>query len=191
MTIVFSDGTAATFTEVSMLQINAPFKRSLTFVAALFWIMAAWVQVAQSCETANSETIPPRQIISCGNAVTIEREPTADLRITKHPNSPAPRVIQVQGGAILIKVLPGQAATQVRTPHAIATVRGTTYIVDAAAEQTSVFVLEGGVDVKRTNDASTFKLNAGEGADASLDEPISVGKWGVDRAEELLARFGR
>lgn len=170
---------------------NARVKKYATFLAALFWIIMVWTQVAQSCEISNSETNPPLQMIACGNAVKIEREPTAELRIDKRSNDPAPRVIQVQGGAILINVSPGNAPTQVTTPHAIATVRGTTYIVDVGPKQTSVFVLEGGVDVKRRNDASTVTLNAGEGVDASPDEPLSVKKWGSERVTALLARFGR
>lgn len=171
-------------------QIASPSKCA-TFLAAFVSTMLIWVHVAQSCEISASENTPSRQIIACGDAITIEREPAAALEITKRPNDPAPRVIEVRGGAILIKVTPGHTPTQVRTPHAIATVRGTTYVVDAGAEQTSVFVLEGGVNVRRTNDASTVTLNAGEGTDVSLDEPLSVRIWEANRAAELLARFGR
>lgn len=168
-----------------------PLTRCFAFLAAAFWIILAWTHVAQACDIAPPDTTSQRQVISCGDAVQIEREPTAELQIIKNPNEDAPRVIEVQGGAILITVSPGQAPTQVRTPHAIATVRGTTYIVDAGTEQSSVFVLEGGVDVRRTNDASTFTLFAGDGMDATLDAPLVIQEWGAARAQALLARFGR
>ena len=160
-------------------------------LALMFWATLFAAQVAQSCEISTSDTGPVRQVISCGDSVRIEREPAADLKITKSPNAVVPRVIEVKGGAILIKVSPGSDPTRVRTPHAIATVRGTSYIVDAGPSQTSVFVLEGDVDVKRANDASTFTLNAGEGTDVTLEETLTIRRWGETRTEALLARFGR
>ena len=166
-------------------------QKFLTFLALAFLIISFWAQAAQSCDMSMSENAPFRQIVTCGDAVTIEREPTAGLQITKSPAQVAPRMMEVEGGAILIQVSPGRSSTQVRTRHAIATVRGTTYIVDAGTQQTSVFVIEGAVEVRRANDASTFTLNAGEGTDVSLDEPISVERWGIARAEALLLRFGR
>ena len=165
-------------------------KRSIC-LAALFWITLVWAQVAHSCEISVSKNSPLRQIISCGDAVTIEREPTAEVKIIKRPNEAAPRAMQVQGGAILITVSPGRARPKVRTPHAIATVRGTTYIVDAGTDQTSVFVLDGDVDVRRPTDAAAVRLRAGDGTDVTLDESPSVRRWGAARAEALLARFGR
>ena len=166
-------------------------RKFLTCLALVFSIISFWAQTAQSCNISMSDNAPFRQIIACGDAVTIEREPTVGLQITKSPSQVAPRVIEVEGGAILIQVSPGRSPAQVRTRHAIATVRGTTYIVDAGAQQTSVFVVEGAVEVRRANDASTFTLNAGEGTDVSLDEPISVQRWGIARAQALLSRFGR
>lgn len=163
----------------------------LICLAVTFFITLFAAQVAQSCEISTSDTVPVRQVISCGDSVRIEREPAAELKITKSPNAAVPRVIEVKGGAILINVTPGSDPTQVRTPHAIATVRGTSYIVDAGQSQTSVFVLEGGVDVRRVNNASTLTLNAGEGTDVTLSETLTVLRWSDSRAEALLARFGR
>lgn len=165
--------------------------KGATCLAALVSIQLIWTQDALACEVSTSETAPVREIITCGDAVTIEREPTADLQITERPNEAAPSVIEVQGGAILIDVSPGHSSTEVRTPHAIATVRGTTYIVDAASAQTSVFVLEGGVNVRRADDAATVTLGVGDGTDVKPDEPLTVKQWGAARAQALLARFGR
>jgi len=170
---------------------NTAFGHWSSTLAVVFGVTLFCPQAAQACEINAAENAPERQVIACGEAVVIERERAAQLEITKRPNADAPRVIDVQGGAILINISPGQAPTQVRTPHAIATVRGTTYIVDAGDEVTSVFVLEGAVTVRRTIDASTVTLTAGEGADVSLNAPVITQDWEPARAEALLARFGR
>ena len=174
-----------------MRRLEAYLKEFAGLLAAVFSTLLIGAQDAHSCEIRTSENTPPREIITCGDAVTIEREPAAELQITERPNEAAPRVIEVQGGAILINISPGHSPTEVRTPHAIATVRGTTYVVDAGAEQTSVFVLEGGVNVRRPNDPTTVTLEVGEGTDVTPGEPLAVRKWGAARAEALLARFGR
>ncbi|MEM1074182.1 MAG: FecR family protein [Pseudomonadota bacterium] len=113
------------------------------------------------------------------------------LRINDRADDAAPRIIEVEGGAILINVTPGNAPTQIRTPHAIATVRGTSYVVDATRTQTSVFVIEGAVSVSKLDDASEVTLRAGDGVDVTPDDDLRVQIWGADRAAALLARFGR
>lgn len=174
-----------------MRRLNFLFLKSAICLGIFVFASMVSVQVAHSCEISAAEGKPQLQIIECAGAVTIERERAAELRITKRPSDKAPSVIQVNGGAILINVSPSNAPTQVRTPHAIATVRGTTYIVDAGAERTSVFVLEGGVDVRSTAAASTVALNAGEGTDVAFEGSLSVQKWDAARTDALLARFGR
>ncbi|WP_298837930.1 FecR family protein [uncultured Roseobacter sp.] len=135
---------------------------------------------------------PPRQAFTCSPGFVMEREPSAAITIKERPGDAPPRAIELQNGAILINVVPGSRATQIRTPEAIAAVRGTVYIVDARAGETSVFVLEGEVTVTRPGDSSVFaRVNAGEGADVSKDSGIVVSRWPQDRAVALRARFGR
>ena len=134
---------------------------------------------------------PVRQVIRCGDMFTLEREATAGLSIAERAGDAPPRAIELQGGAALIEVTPGAAPTQIRTPHSIAAVRGTTYIVDAGPSATSVFVLEGQVDVRKRSDASTVTLGPGDGVDVTPDAPLNVVTWGAARVDELLARFGR
>ena len=172
------------------------FKTSATSVLAC--IVVAFVHTAplvaqdgQACVRTEGSGPPARQVFTCGDALRFEREPNAALRIIERADDPSPRLIEVRDGAILIEVSPGSAPTQIRTPHAIATVRGTTYVVDAGADLSSVFVIEGSVSVRRADDASTVTLTAGEGVDAALDTPLSVRRWPEDRAAALLARFGR
>lgn len=170
---------------------HAYFRTLAVFIATFCCILPAGMHGAFACEISEVGDTSNRQIISCGDAIQIEREPVANLRIVERANDPAPRTVEVQGGAILITVTPGSARTQVRTPHAIASVRGTTYVVDASTNQTSVFVLEGIVDVKSTNDASSVTLAPGEGVDVSDEGTLTVQIWSAERADALLARFGR
>ena len=77
------------------------------------------------------------------------------------------------------------------TPHAIATVRGTQFAVDVDAGVTSVFVVEGSVEVSRRDGPATVLLGPGEGVDVRPGEPLVVREWPQPRVNALLARFGR
>jgi hypothetical protein len=151
---------------------------------------ATSVEAQQSCAWSNV-TNPVRQIISCGESFTVEREPEAKVTIFERANDAPPRAIELENGAILIEVTPGSQPTQIRTPHAIAAVRGTTYVVDASASRTSVFVVEGRVVVSKQADASTVSLGAGDGVDVDDGTPLAVVAWNAARVTALLARFGR
>lgn len=158
-------------------------------VAGLLLGLAAPL-AAQDCGFSTVED-PLRQSAACPGGLAFEREPQAELRIIERAGPQPPRAIEVQNGAILIEVEPGSAPTQIRTPHAIAAVRGTTYVVDAGDAETSVFVIEGAVTVRKTTDASTVTLGPGEGVDVRPDAPLAVVEWGDARVADLLARFGR
>lgn len=158
----------------------------LLFVLA----MSAPATAQQACNWSTVSE-PTRQVIQCGAALTVEREAGTEVTIVERGRSDLPQAIELKNGAIFIEVAPGSAPTQIRTPHAIAAVRGTTYVVDAGEEMTSVFVLEGRVTVSKANDASTVNLGAGEGVDVSAAAALSAKTWGDDRVSDLLARFGR
>ena len=155
--------------------------------------MCGSVQGALAQTTCTWTTLqdPVRQVIRCGEKFTIEREASAGLSIVERSGDAPPRAVDLQNGAALIDLTSGAAPTQIRTPHAIAAVRGTTYIVDAGPAATSVFVIEGQVDVRKQTDASTVKLGPGEGVDVAPDEPLAVVTWGAARVTALLDRFGR
>lgn len=148
-------------------------------------------QEIPGCTTAPSTDGPARRVYECGDTLVFEREPVAQLRVQLRAGSDIPRTIEVKGGAILIEVDPGSPSTQIRTPNAIATVRGTKYVVDAAASQTSVFVMEGEVDVRAATGVTSVVVGAGEGIDVADGLPLEVVTWGEGRKAELLARFGR
>lgn len=164
---------------------------SLTLIFVCAWLLATGAPAQAQCTTEPLSGAPSLERVTCGDALTLDQEPSAVLRINDRADDAAPRIIEVEGGAILINVTPGNAPTQIRTPHAIATVRGTSYVVDATRTQTSVFVIEGAVSVSKLDDASEVTLRAGDGVDVTPDDDLRVQIWGADRAAALLARFGR
>ena len=85
-----------------------------------------------------------------------------------------------------------RGAFQVRTPDAIASVRGTEWVVDVGAAETSTFVVQGIVGVRRRIDNQAVVLTAGEGVDVAPEvNPLIVKRWPEPRVRALLGRFGR
>ena len=134
---------------------------------------------------------PVRQVITCGSGLTVEREATTEITLFERAGDAPPSVIEIENGAILIEVQPGSVPTRIRTPHAIAAVRGTTYVVDARGDSTSVFVLEGRVNVRQTDGTTDVTLEAREGIDVFPDVPLETTLWPEEKASKLLERFGR
>ncbi len=144
----------------------------------------AQAQTLPGC-TATAVANPPREVLDCGNGLIIESEAAAELA-SQAPQS----VLDLDGRAILIEVSPRESF-QVLTPHAIATVRGTRFAVDVEAGVTSVFVVEGRVEVTRRAGSAAVLLGPGEGVDVRTGEPLVVRQWPQPRVAALLARFGR
>jgi len=159
-------------------------------LACALLLLTSQQAAAQNC-TRSSLSNPPRQLITCGAALVLEREPGTDVTIFERGGGAEPKVIMLKNGAILIEVLPGSTPTQIRTPHAIAAVRGTIYVVDAGTDSTSVFVIKGAVAVSKPDHGSTVTLGPGQGVDVKPTAPLTVKRWGAGRVSLLLARFGR
>jgi ferric-dicitrate binding protein FerR (iron transport regulator) len=147
-------------------------------------------EAQESCGVSNLSN-PNRQLIRCGEALVLERETGTKITILERRGSAPPAAIELESGAIFIEVLPGNRRTQIRTPHAIAAVRGTTYVVDAGTTSTSIFVIKGAVSVRKTDNPSTVTLGPGQGVDVEPEVPLNVKTWGAKRVSALLARFGR
>ncbi|MBK8160700.1 MAG: FecR domain-containing protein [Rhodospirillaceae bacterium] len=78
---------------------------------------------------------------------------------------------------------------EVRTTTAVASVRGTDYLVEALPEKSSVFVAEGRVAVSSRVGAGTVVLREGQGVDVTGEYVDLVAKfWGEKRRVEALAR---
>jgi ferric-dicitrate binding protein FerR (iron transport regulator) len=161
---------------------------ALAFLLLLITCQSAVSQ--QDCVTSGLSN-PNRKLIDCSDTLVLELESGADVKIIERQDSAPPKAIILENGAIFIEVQPGSRPTQIRTPHAIAAVRGTTYVVDAGATRTSVFVVKGAVTVTKPNNASSVTLGPGDGVDVDPMSQLTVNRWSADRVSKLLARFGR
>lgn len=169
----------------------------LTLVAIMavplgFWSGPASAQVRCRAEPAGA---PPRTVYRCGGGMVLEKEAAAaaGLAVTAQGD----RTVDLTRGAVFVSVEPGTPAVSIRTPHAIASVRGTAFAIDVGRASTAVFVVEGSVDVLRVETGAIYVLGAGQGIDVpargAASDPIAlaVNRWGAARAATLLARFGR
>jgi hypothetical protein len=76
------------------------------------------------------------------------------------------------------------------TRAAIASVRSTDWIVEAEAGHTAVFVVDGAVNVRSTQDITAgVVLGPGDGTDVDVGEaPTPPVQWGAPRRADVLAR---
>ncbi len=133
-----------------------------------------------------------RQVIRCGNGVTVTAEKGARYDLLDRNRDGSVDGVRVSSKAVLVDVPPGSVkAFQVVAPQAIAAVRGTRWAVDVAAGKTSVFVVRGSVAVNRTRGGSGVTLGPGEGVDVTAgSQPLEVRRWPARRARALLSRLG-
>lgn len=82
-----------------------------------------------------------------------------------------------------------EAGLAVRTRTAIASVRSTDWVVQQTPEQTSVFVVEGQVHVRRQDGRASAVLVPGFGIDMGEEAPLADGpkQWGQGRVDATLA----
>ena len=137
---------------------------------------------------------PPRQVIRCGGGLTIEAAAEADYTLTDHSRDGSPNSVILRSGALLVNTPPRRDGRpfQIRTPQAIAAVRGTEWAVDVAGAKTAVFVFSGRVSVRGPN-GPAVGLRSGQGVDveAGAAAPLQVKSWPAQRVAALVARFGR
>jgi len=158
-------------------------------------VLAQDTQLINGCTQANLMD-PPRIIYTCENGLVIEAE--AIVKIEALPPAQEgdagakPQAIQLNGNAVLISLPTGQGPFQIMTPHAIASVRGTTYVVDVTTDKTAVFVIEGVVAVAKEDKGTSVDLKAGEGVTVSDQNPLlEVKTWPKEKVTALMARFAR
>lgn len=159
----------------------------LVLFAVLSPVMAQAVPGCARAELAD----PPRIVFQCANGLVIEAEAASAFDIDETTGQVRPDRVDLDGEAVLIEVNPGSGPFQVRTPHAIAAVRGTIYVVDVSAERTSVFVVRGQVAVARPDGSDEVVLGPGEGVDVAPGAPFSPATWSQERAAGLMSRFAR
>jgi ferric-dicitrate binding protein FerR (iron transport regulator) len=174
---------------------NAFSKAHLMTLAALTGLLVPEAVHAQGggC-TLQPVGLPARQVLHCPTGLQLEAEAGADYTLTDRNRDGQPDSVNLGSRALLIEVgaQPRGAGFQVRTPQAIAAVRGTQWAVEVGTGKTAVFVLRGRVAVRRINARDSVELEPGEGVDVEPGTtPLTVRRWPVARANALLARFGR
>ncbi|WP_305989162.1 FecR family protein [Roseibium sp. MMSF_3544] len=165
-------------------------------VFAMFTLLVTFASGSGSAQTLVGCTStnlgdPPRVVYQCAGGVVLEAEAAAALGVLANGPNERPTDVEVSSDAVLIEIAPGSGPFQIRTPHAIAAVRGTVYAVDVQDGTTSVFVSEGEVTVSRLDGSDQVLLPAGFGVDVSAGEPVVAREWGAERVARLLSRFGR
>jgi hypothetical protein len=105
-----------------------------------------------------------------------------------------PHAVQLDSGALMIEFHAGARRRdfQILTPQAIASVRGTRWVMEVNVGGTSTLVIAGTVDMSRQKGHQTIAVGPGQGVDISPGEtPIKVNRWRPERVRALLSRFGQ
>jgi hypothetical protein len=142
------------------------------------------------CTFSPDERNPSEKILRCGESLTVRNTPNSSFGPL---GENTPHGIQLDSGALMIEFnpTPAQKDFQILTPHAIAAVRGTKWVVEVGARRTSTLVLTGAVEVRRPSARRGVIVRAGQGVDVAAKGPIVVKRWAKKRVDALLARFGQ
>ena len=139
-------------------------------------------------------TDPARSVLTCDDGFTLTAEKGTAYTLIDKDRDGRPDAVDLKSKALLIDYPPRKrGGFQGRTPPAIASGRGTTWIVEAEPATSAVFVQTGRVHVGRAGEATrTITLGAGDGVDVGPADSALVSKpWPPERRLHLLARFGR
>ena len=161
------------------------------FASFLSIEIAAAQTSGTGCSTV-SQT-PAAQTLHCEGGITIVAENGARYSLKDRNHDGRIDQAELQSKAVLLDVPKqrGDKTFEVRTPQAIAAVRGTRWAVDVADAKTSVFVADGRVGVSRRARGRAVVLGPGEGVDVEATGPLTVKQWGQPRVDALMARLGR
>lgn len=168
-------------------------KLAIFATAALLASLAVQPLTAQTLSGCSKTDLqdPPRSVYRCAGGVTLEAEAATALGIVERQANDRPSDVELSTDGLYIEVTPGSGPFQIQTPHAIAAVRGTVYIVDVTDAMTAVFVREGEVAVSRADGSDTVLLTAGLGVEVAPGEALETRRWPQARVDSLLDRFGR
>jgi ferric-dicitrate binding protein FerR (iron transport regulator) len=134
---------------------------------------------------------PPRTVIRCADGLTITAEAAARLRL-KVGRGGGVRGIILDDKAVFVDTGGRRPrGFQVQAPYAIASVRGTRFAVDAAPDDSAVFVQRGTVDVTRRSSGAKVTLRDGDGVHVRPGERVlTVNQWAPAARASLLGRLG-
>jgi hypothetical protein len=169
--------------------VGAPFA-----IFACLFIMAG-VATAQpagmGCSSVNPASAP--QTLKCEGGVTIVAENGARFTLQDRDGNGRVDSVELSSKALLLEVpkKSGKNHFQIMTPQAIAAVRGTKWAVDTSDGKTSVFVVDGKVNVARQSGSDRVVLGPGEGVDVEATGTLIVKRWPPARVAALMARLAR
>lgn len=160
------------------------------------WLTAGSLRAQAPGCTVTPYTDPPREILDCADGLRITAEKGATYSLVDRNRDGRPEAAELTGKGLLIELPPRRrGGFQILTPHAVASVRGTTWAVEVSAARTSVFVRAGSVAVARAGGragGTAVTLGAGDGVDVEAGTgALDVKQWSRERGLHLLARFGR
>jgi hypothetical protein len=173
-----------------------PLRPSLlgAIAAASLWLAAAAPAASQSgeCRLVADDRNPSEKIMRCGDDLVVRAAPGTRYHPVDQQGKEQPNALRLDAGALMIEFHPSDTHKnfQILTPHAIAAVRGTKWVVDVGRARTSTLVISGEVAVGRPHTEPTVVLEPGEGADISPGSgTITAKRWPKKRVRALLARF--
>ena len=168
--------------------------RAGSIALAGFCLLAgnAAAQPAKPACTA-TPTAQGTQTLRCETAITIVAENGAKFELRDRNRDGQVDSVELSNKALLLEVpkKPGRTRFQVVTPQAIAAVRGTKWAVDAEGGKTSVFVVDGRVNVARARGRGRVNLGPGDGVDVEASGELVVKRWPPARVAALMARLGQ
>ena len=167
------------------------FRAAIVAACSIWWSAASAQSAGMGC-VLEAVAGTARHVLVCPGRIRITAEPGARFSLSDRNRDGAADSVLLRRKALLLEVPAGSAGGfSVITPQAIAAVRGTKWAVDVARGRTSVFVVEGRVDVQSPTSRSGVVLGPGQGVDVERGtDPLEVKRWGAARAAALLARLG-
>jgi len=134
------------------------------------------------------------ETLNCEGGLTIVAENGAQYTLLDANHDGRIDSVELTSKALLLEVQRKSIGRkfQVNTPQAIAAVRGTRWAVDVGEGKTSVFVVNGRVNVgRRAPGERQVVLGPGEGVDVEASAPLVVKRWAPTRVSALMARLGQ
>ncbi|MCB1312023.1 MAG: FecR domain-containing protein [Sedimentitalea sp.] len=154
-------------------------------LAGLLAAGSAGAQAPSNCTLSELQD-PPRQEYTCADGVIIVIGKGGDLGFGGENGTSD---LTLDAGAVFVDS-PGQPV-QIRTPQAIAAVRGTQFAVSVGEGNTAVVVIRGQVGVSSIEGGDEVVLDEGEGVDAIPGQRLEVKNWGAARVARMMGIFGR
>lgn len=167
--------------------------RAGSFAFAAFCLLTGEATAQPAKPACTSSQTLGTQTLRCETAITIVAENGAKFELRDRNRDGQIDSVELSNKALLLEVpkKSGRTRFEVVTPQAIAAVRGTRWAVDAEGGKTSVFVVNGRVNVARAGGRGRVDLGPGDGVDVEPSGQLIVKRWPAPRVAALMARLGQ